>query len=143
MVTYLYWGCVIGLVILLLFLIGGKMDNWRAALFATMVTLLAGWAAYYFHLQQIFVKRYGGVMSLSVPDGQYHIAATWKGDHLWIENYDPEKNICHFQEYSKGNMLQGKVSIKNCHPLAYAPENRAPAAIAPPDIPTRQSSPAL
>ena len=55
-------------------------------------------------------------MSVTVPDGQLHIAATWKDDNLWIENYDPATNTCHFNEYSKDNLLQGKVTIKNCHP---------------------------
>ena len=46
-----------------------------------------------------------------------HIAATWKDDNLWIENYDPATNRCIFTEYSKGNLLEGKVTIKNCNPL--------------------------
>jgi hypothetical protein len=86
-------------------------------LIGTGVVLVIGWAAYFFHFQQVFVKHYGGVMSIKVPEGQHHIAATWKEDNLWIENYDPETNTCHFREYSKGNLLQGKVTIKNCNPL--------------------------
>lgn len=60
-------------------------------------------------------------MSITVPDGQYHVSATWKDDHLWIENYDPETNTCHFSEYSKGNLLEGRVTIKNCNPLIHRP----------------------
>lgn len=56
-------------------------------------------------------------MSISVPSGQYHIATTWKDDNLWVENYDPESNKCVFSEYSKGNLLQGRVTIKNCNPI--------------------------
>jgi hypothetical protein len=56
-------------------------------------------------------------MSISVPSGQYHIATTWKDDNLWVENYDPESNRCVFSEYSKGNLLQGRVTIKNCNPI--------------------------
>jgi hypothetical protein len=56
-------------------------------------------------------------MSLSVPKGQIHISATWKGDNLWIENYDPETDKCIFSEYSKGNLLEGRVIIKNCNPM--------------------------
>ena len=56
--------------------------------------------------------------SIARKTGQIrHIAATWKDDNLWIENYDPKTNTCHFNEYSKGNLLQGKVTIKNCNPL--------------------------
>jgi len=64
------------------------------------------------------VKRWGGVMAISVPDGQHHIAATWKDDNLWVENYDPKSNTCIFSEYSRGNLLQGRVLIKDCNPLA-------------------------
>ncbi|HEY7883655.1 MAG TPA: hypothetical protein VIC08_01765 [Cellvibrionaceae bacterium] len=116
MITYLYWAAVIGLAIAFLVALG-KYNYWKAALISALVILIIGWGAYYFHFEQVFVKRYGGVMSLSVPDGQHHITATWKDDNLWIENYDPETNTCHFNEYSKGNLLQGKVTIRNCNPL--------------------------
>jgi hypothetical protein len=117
MITYLYWGIVIVLVLSALFILGGKYRQWRPALISAGVIFLIGLLAYYFHFQQIFVKRYGGVMTISVPEGQRHIAATWKDDNLWIENYDPKTNTCHFTEYSRGNLLQGKVSIKQCNPL--------------------------
>ena len=117
MITYLYWGLVFGLAIAALALIGAKLNNLRAGLATTVVILLVGWAAYYFHYQQVFVKRYGGVMTVTVPNGQHHISATWKDDNLWVENYDPVSNTCHFNEYSRGNLLQGKVTIKNCSPL--------------------------
>jgi len=117
LITYLYWITVFALIIALLVFIGHKIDQWKYAFIASGIVLIIGWGAYYFHFQQIFVKKYGGVMSLSVPDGQYHISATWKDENLWIENYDPKSNTCHFNEYSKGNVLQGKVVIKNCNPL--------------------------
>lgn len=121
MVTYLYWAVVIALVVLALWFIGGKLNRWAHAFIAVAVVLVVGWAAYYFHFQQVFVKRWGGFMNISVPDGQYHIHATWKDDNLWIENYDPAENICYFNEYSRGNILQGKVIIKNCKPLSAPP----------------------
>ena len=97
--------------------LGAKAEKWKAALVVSGLLLLVGWTAYYFWLEQMFVKRYGGVMTISVPDGHYHITTTWKDDHLWVENYDPRTNTCVFSEYSKGNLLQGKVTIKNCNPL--------------------------
>ncbi len=131
MITYFYWGCVIALIMIAMFVIGGKLANWKMAFIAAAIIVLAGWAAYYFHFQQIFVKRYGGVMSVTVPNGLQHIAATWKDENLWIENYDPEKNVCYFEEYSKRNVLEGRVSIKNCNPIALgngaAGRNSAPA----------------
>ena len=117
MITYLYWLLVIGLMAVAVYAIGYKMQQWKAAMIATAVVLLIGTIAYYFHFEQIFVKRYGGVMTVSVPDGQLHLAATWKDDNLWIENFDPKTNTCHFREYSRGNLLQGHVVIKNCNPL--------------------------
>lgn len=117
MITYLYWGLVFALVVAVIAGIGVKMDSLKTALVVGATILVVGWAAYYFYLQQIFVKRWGGVMSISVPEGQYHIATTWKEDNLWVENYDPETNTCVFSEYSKGNLLQGRVRIRNCNPI--------------------------
>jgi hypothetical protein len=56
-------------------------------------------------------------MTIQVPKGHLHIMATWKDDNLWIENYGPKTNVCHFREYSKWAVLEGKVLIKNCNPL--------------------------
>ena len=117
MVTYLYWFFVIALIVAAIYGFGFKLQQWKPALISAVVVLVIGVFAYYFHFQQIFVKRYGGVMTVSVPQGQLHIAATWKDDNLWIENYDPQTNTCHFREYSRGNLLQGKVTIKDCNPL--------------------------
>ena len=117
MITYAYWFLVIALIGAVVFFVGFRMDAWKAVFVVSAVILVTGWGAYYFHFQQIFVKKWGGVMSVSVPDGQRHISATWKDENLWIENYDPETNTCHFSEYSKGNLLQGNVQIKNCNPL--------------------------
>mgnify|MGYP001828384062 FL=1 len=99
MVTYLYWAVLLGLIIAVLVFIGGKMGEWKTAGISAVIILVIGFSAYYFHFQQIFVKRYGGVMTVSVPEGQLHLAATWKDDNLWIENYDPVNNTFNFQEY--------------------------------------------
>lgn len=115
MITYLYWIFIIIVAIgaLLLFI---RMNNMKAGLIAAVIVFFLGWLAYVFHFEQVFVKRYGGVMTITVPEGQVHIAATWKEDNLWVENYDPATNTCHFNEYSRGNLLQGRVVIKNCNP---------------------------
>lgn len=116
MITYLYWIGII-LAAVAAFALCAKVDKWKLGSFLALTALFLGWCAYYFSLQQVFVKRYGGVMTLQVPQGLYHIGATWKDDNLWIENYDPNTNTCIFSEYSKGNLLQGKVTIKNCKPI--------------------------
>lgn len=118
MVTYAYWMIVIGLGIAALVVIGGMFGNWKAAGIGTILISVVGTAAYFFYFQQLFVKRYGGVMTVSVPEGQRHIAITWKDDNMWVENYDPATNTCHFTEYSRGSILQGRVILKQCNPLA-------------------------
>ncbi|PIE41670.1 MAG: hypothetical protein CSA49_02230 [Gammaproteobacteria bacterium] len=117
MITYIYWIFIVALTIGSLFLLGIQLKQWVAGLVVSGVILCSGLLFYYFYLEQVFVKRWGGTMSIKVPAGQRHIAATWKADNLWIENYDPVKNVCIFQEYSRGNMLEGKVMIKDCNPL--------------------------
>ncbi|WP_193165222.1 hypothetical protein [Microbulbifer hainanensis] len=120
MVTYLYWAAVIALVVLSLYA-GSRLGSLRIGAIVAAVIFLVGWLAYYFHYEQVFVKRYGGVMKITVPDGQRHIGATWKDDNLWIENYDPQTNQCIFSEYSKGNLLEGRVVIRDCNPLLTTP----------------------
>jgi hypothetical protein len=116
MITYFYWAIVIAAAFAVIYGFG-RLDRWRAGMAGVALVMIIGWAAYFFYFQQVFVKRWGGVMTISVPDGQQHITATWKDDNLWIENYDPAKNLCIFSEYSKGNLLQGRVNIKNCNPI--------------------------
>ena len=117
MITYVYWLFIIGLALGFLYLLGFRLKQWMAGAVISGVILIASLLFYYFYLEQMIVKRWGGTMSVKVPDGQQHITATWKDDNLWIENYDPVNNVCVFQEYSRGNVLEGKVLIKNCNPL--------------------------
>lgn len=117
MVTYIYWLVLLAMAVGVLYVVGHKMEEWQKAAIGAVCIVAIGATAYYFHFQQIFVKRYGGVMTVSVPKGELHIAATWKDDNLWIENYNPVTNTCHFREYSRGNLLQGQVTIKKCNPL--------------------------
>jgi hypothetical protein len=78
MITYAYWAIVIALAGAVLFGVGMKLKKWTPALAITGIILVIGWGAYVFHYQQIFVKRYGGVMSISVPDGQFHMGLPGK-----------------------------------------------------------------
>ncbi len=117
MVTYLYWLSVIGVAAAALILIGWRLQKWGVGAVVAIALLTVFSLMYYFSFQQVFVKRWGGVMSVSVPKGQRHLSVTWKDDNIWIENYDPETNTCIFQEYARGNILEGKVLIKDCNPL--------------------------
>ncbi|MDT8282813.1 MAG: hypothetical protein RQ982_08385 [Gammaproteobacteria bacterium] len=123
MITYLYWTGVIALAFGLFYFIGYKVEELKIAAIASFTVLAIGFVAYTFHFQQIFVKRYGGIMTVKVPEKELHLAATWKDDNLWIENYNPQTNTCHFREYSRGNLLQGEVIIKNCNPLLRRSDN--------------------
>jgi hypothetical protein len=117
MITYVYWIGVSVVAAAALYLVGLRLGRWKNAFILAGLILLIAWIAYFFYFQQLFVKRYGGVMRISVPKGQQHIAVTWKDDNLWVENYDPKTNECIFSEYSKGNLLQGRVIIRDCNPL--------------------------
>ena len=117
MITYLYWAVVMSFALGALWVVAARLGKPFPGLVVAVLILLAGWLAYTFHLENVFVKRWGGVMSLTVPPGQHHLGATWKEDHLWVESFDPSTNTCEFREYSKGNLLQGRVLIKNCNPL--------------------------
>ncbi len=117
MVTYLYWTFFFGVALAIMAWFGLKLQAWKTAAVMASIVLLIGWGAYYFHFQQLFVKSWGGVMSIKTPKDEVHLAATWKDNNLWIENYNPKTNICHFREYSKGNLLEGHVKVKNCNPL--------------------------
>jgi len=118
MITIIFWTILAIVSLGAVFLIGFRLQKWMAGFIVGGVIFLAGFLLFYFYLEQTFVKRWGGFMSINVPEGQLHIAATWKEDNLWVENYDPTTNTCIFQEYSRGNMLEGKVVIKNCNPIA-------------------------
>jgi hypothetical protein len=73
MITYFYWAGVFILAAAVLFGVGAKLKKWKFALAISLIILLIGWGAYAFHYQQIFVKRYGGVMSIHVPEGQRYL----------------------------------------------------------------------
>lgn len=126
MITYIYWTAIFVLAAGSLYGLGVKAAKWKIAIAVALVIIAIGWSTYYFRLQQVFVKRYGGVMTIIVPNGQHHLGATWKDDNMWIENYDPKTNTCIFSEYAKGNLLQGKVTIKNCNPLLPQAVNNTP-----------------
>ncbi|NRB42942.1 MAG: hypothetical protein HRU20_31490 [Pseudomonadales bacterium] len=119
MITYLYWATAafIALSLLIFFVKNGAI---KIGLGLFVFVIFSSWAAYYFHFEQIFVKRFGGVMNIEMEENEIHLGSTWKDDNLWIESYDPETRTCHFREFSKGNLLQGRVNIKNCKPLAHS-----------------------
>ena len=117
MVTYLYWILVFALIAGALYLFGVKAKNWRLSGIVAGVVLVVSYGLYHFYLENVFVKRWGGKMTIQVPAGMHHIGSTWKDDNLWIENYDPKTNRCIFQEYSRGTVLEGKVVLKDCNPL--------------------------
>ncbi|WP_404417102.1 hypothetical protein [Marinospirillum sp.] len=117
MLTNLYWLVVVALLLGVFYLISVRLGKVKLALIVALVMGVLSHSFYYFYLEQILVKSYGGSMSLEVPEGQYHLGVTWKGDNLWIQNYDPAENRCIFREFSRGSMLEGQVVINDCNPL--------------------------
>ncbi|NRB42542.1 MAG: hypothetical protein HRU20_29405 [Pseudomonadales bacterium] len=119
MITYLYWitTAFIALSLLIFFVKNGAI---KLGLFTFVFVVLMSWAAYFFHFEQMFVKRFGGVMNVQLDDDEIHLGSTWKDDNLWIESYNPKTGTCHFREFSKGNLLQGRVNMKNCKPLMHS-----------------------
>ena len=116
MITYGYWVILI-VVSFVVFMAAHKAAGNKTAVVFTVITLLLGWSMHEFYFEQIFVKRWGGTMSISTPTGEMHIGATWKDDNLWINTFDPKTNKCYFREISRGNVLQGQVVISDCSPL--------------------------
>ena len=117
MITYFYWVLVLAIMLTPLYILGVKLNKWKVAGISAFTVFIIGNAAYFFHFQQVFVKNWGGVMTVTVPDGHQHMMATWKDDNFWLEHYYTHTNTCHFREYSKGAMLEGKVLIKYFNPL--------------------------
>ena len=126
MISYLYWFVLIALLFAILFGLGARLNRWKPAVIVSAIVLISGTLLYYFYLEQMFVKRWGGSMSISVPAGQVHMGATWKDDNLWIQNYDPDSNTCIFSEYARGNLLEGRVVVRNCNPLLPSRQPDAP-----------------
>ena len=67
--------------------------------------------------ENIFAKKYGGTMTISIPEGMQFFGITWKDDDLWYGWYDSKTKTCTFKEDSRYGMLQGKVVIKSCNPI--------------------------
>lgn len=118
MLTTLYWLVSLTGIFALFYLLAVRFSKLKIALIISLALALTSYSFYYFYLEQLLVKSYGGSMVITIPEGQHHLGVTWKEDHLWIENYDPIKNECIFREYSRGSMLEGKVILRNCSPLS-------------------------
>lgn len=121
MLTTLYWVTSLVIIFAIFYLIAVRFSRLKPALIVTLILALLSYSFFYFYLEQILVKRYGGSMVIQVPEGLHHLGATWKDDHLWIENYDPIKNECIFREYSRGSVLEGQVKLRNCNPWPNKP----------------------
>lgn len=117
MLTNLYWIITLTVIFAIFYLIAVRFSKPKPAFLITLVLALISYSFYYYYLEQLLVKHYGGTMVIQIPEGQQHLGVTWKDDHLWIENYDPIKNECIFREYSRGSVLEGQVRLRNCNPL--------------------------
>ena len=80
--------------------------------------------AYKAFLEQILAKSYGGNYTVVVPEGMRFYGITWKDSDLWIGWYNPKEKECVFKEDSKFNILQGKITINNCNPIALTEKDK-------------------
>jgi len=119
MVTYLYWIATFAGAAIIFFVVNTYVKKLMAAAILAGIFFISASIAYFFHYQQIFVKEWGGVMTLSTPEGQQHIGITWKDENIWVESYNPADNTCEYREHSRGNLLEGKIVVKNCNPLRH------------------------
>jgi len=95
-----------------------KADKKMYGVIAAVITLVISISVYKLFLEQIIAKSYGGSMTITVPEDTRFYGITWKDDDLWIGWYDDALKECIFKEDSKYNILQGKITVKNCHPIA-------------------------
>lgn len=117
MITYIYW-FLLGVLAIGLFMgLGVRFGTWKWGTAAAATALVVGTLAYYFYFEQVFVKRYGGIMTISEDGDRVHLGTTWKDDNLWVESWDPKTNECYFNEYARSGLLDGSVVIKDCNPL--------------------------
>lgn len=78
-----------------------------------------GYVMHVSYFENMFAKRFGGVLNVETPENMLFITASWKDDQLWILNYDPKTDKCIYREKSKVGALEGEVRISNCNPLIY------------------------
>lgn len=127
MLTHLYWLLLVLVVLAVFYLVALRLKQLKLALILVLALGLSGHLFYFFYLEQVLVKRFGGSMSLNLPQETYHLGVTWKEDNLWIHTYYPATNECVFREYSRGRMMEGEVRLRNCNPWP-APQSERPAS---------------
>ena len=74
-------------------------------------------SSYYTLLENMFARKFGGTLDVSIPANEYLLGVSWKGEDSWILTYDPVSKNCYYREESKFSTLEGKVRINNCKPL--------------------------
>lgn len=88
---------------------------------APVIVLALGFLLWTGVLQNISARRWGGTMTVTLPDKAQLMTMTWKEDSLWVMYYDPSTQKCVFAEDSRLGVLQGDVQVKNCNPLGLKP----------------------
>lgn len=117
MITYIYWFLLCATALGLVMGLGNRFGTWKVGMGAAAVVMVVGSLAYFLYFEQMFVKRYGGIMTISNSEGRLHLGSTWKDDNLWVESWDPQTNRCFFEEYARSGLLEGSVVIEQCNPL--------------------------
>lgn len=79
--------------------------------------LIISYISYIGYFEQIFAKKYGGNLTITIPDDAQFIGLTWKDNDLWYGYHDTVSGKCVFQEQSRYGLMEGKVFVKNCNPI--------------------------
>lgn len=86
-----------------------------------LIVLAFGYLLWTGVLENIAARRWGGTMTVTLPENTQLMGMTWKEDSLWVMYYDPASQKCIFAEDSRLGLLQGDVQVKNCKPLGLKP----------------------
>lgn len=76
--------------------------------------LLLLWYAVF---ENIAARKWGGTLTIHLPENARLMNMTWKEDSVWYLYYDPASGTCVFKEDSRHGLIEGGVVVKSCNPL--------------------------
>lgn len=96
---------------------GGLIKRMMKALTAALLVFAAGWSFWEFYLGNTVARRFGGTLTVELPENAKFVNATWKEDSVWITYYETLTKRCVFKEFSRMGLVEGDVIIPNCDPV--------------------------
>lgn len=80
----------------------------------TAAVLVMLWYAVF---ENIAARKWGGTLTIHLPENARLMNMTWKEDSVWYLYYDPASGSCVFKEDSRHGLIEGGVVVKSCNPL--------------------------